>query len=42
MEGGHLITVRETISWEIVHGRFDYQKFGLLDNTHARFLTRKV
>lgn len=29
------------ICWEIAHGRFDYQKFGLLDNTHIRFFSKK-
>ncbi len=26
---------------ELAHGRFDYQIFGLLDNTHIRFFTKK-
>lgn len=29
------------ICWEIAHGRFDYQDYGLLDNTHRRFFTKK-
>lgn len=29
------------ICWELAHGRFDYQKYGLLDDTHVRFFTKK-
>jgi 2-polyprenyl-3-methyl-5-hydroxy-6-metoxy-1,4-benzoquinol methylase len=45
-EGGHLIAsipniAHAAICWELAHGRFDYQKFGLLDNTHIRFFSKK-
>lgn len=29
------------VCWELAHGRFDYQKYGLLDNARIRFFTKK-
>ena len=29
------------ICWELAHGRFDYRDYGLLDDTHVRFFTKK-
>ncbi len=45
-ERGHIIAsipniAHTAISWELAHGRFDYQQYCLLDNTHIRFFTKK-
>jgi len=45
-ESGHLIAsipniAHAAICWELAHGRFDYQKYGLHNNTHIRFFTKK-
>lgn len=31
-----------SIVWELAHGRFNYQRFGLLDDSHIRFFTKRT
>ncbi|MDD5389288.1 MAG: class I SAM-dependent methyltransferase [Gallionellaceae bacterium] len=45
-DGGSIIAsipniAHASICLELAHGRFDYQKYGLLDNTHIHFFTKK-